>query len=536
MNHGLGSVESDVAGTSVVVAVSNPKEDLVKLLEAEPPDAASRAYLLLGPQIISLILTGYVVWIAAAAPPLFRSSLSTVIGRAVGCALLAWICNATMLAGIYFSLAEGISDHLRRIVRASTTAVWIAPATILVTEQSAPAILAALILVVSTTRGLYSDWRWLQAEPDQFPPAHDADGLFQHYAAPASAFSGQLAAGLALAFFAQTGVVAAMMHYPLLAAGCFAFSTVFATVFGMTARMLPPKRPGGLPRSILGVILTVLLAVALTLGGSLGGLTRGFGGTAAGNSRRPPGVVEMVRNLLRQWLYRGKTDTVSKLSGTTRDLASSMPGFEPAAARGTVGRDEFPGVILWPEVKAVATLVAPVPAGVGFSAHSTRPLGIPFSGEYWIFRAPSRRPPYGSFFQRGSPAWLGFVSTDRVPLQMEAHHKLDKPIDLRCCNKIQMAIWNGDRYPGTVLLEVILINTEEPRRPPQSQSLGTAAVKSSPGALPVRETLEFPLPRTRMLERFNEFKVVFHRDRKRLDKSARIEIDRFVLVPASLGL
>jgi hypothetical protein len=39
-----------------------------------------------------------------------------------------------------------------------------------------------------------------------------------------------------------------------------------------------------------------------------------------------------------------------------------------------------------------------------------------------------------------------------------------------------------------------------------------------------------------MLERFNEFKVVFHRDRKRLDKSARIEIDRFVLVPASLGL
>ena len=119
---------------------------------------------------------------------------------------------------------------------------------------------------------------------------------------------------------------------------------------------------------------------------------------------------------------------------------------------------------------------------------------------------------------------------------MEAHHKLDKAIDLSCCSKIQIAIWNTDRYPGTVALEVILINTEQPRLLSQSQSLGTAAVKSSPGALPVRETLEFTVPITRALERFNEFKVVFHRDRKRLDKSARIEIDRFVLVPASLGL
>lgn len=508
----------------------------MKLLEAEPPDAASRAYLLLGAQLMSLIVTGYVVWIAVAATAFFRGSLPTLIGRAVGFALLAWICNATLLAGIYFSSAEAISDHLRRIVRASTTAVWIAPAIILMTEQSELAILAALILVVSATRGLYSDWRSVQAESDQFLPVHDADGLFQHCAPPSSIFSGQLAAGVALAFFAQTGVVAAMMHYPLPAACCFAFSTVFVTVFGMTSRMLSPKRSGGLPRAILGVILTVLLAVALTLGGSLGGLMRGSGGTAARNSGRPPGLIEMVQNLLRQWLYRGKTGTVSRSSGTTAHLDSSIAGFEPAATPGKVGRNEFPGVILWPAVNAVTTLVAPVPAGVGFSAHAARPLGIPFSGEYWMFRAPNKRPPYGSFFQRGSPASIGIVSTDGAPLQMEAHHKLDKAIDLRCCSKIQIAIWNADIYPSTVALELILINTEQPRQLSPSQSLGTAAVRSTPGALLVRETLEFPVPSTSVLERFNEFKVVFHRDRKRLDKSARIEIDRFVLVPKSLGI
>ena len=267
--------------------------------------------------------------------------------------------------------------------------------------------------MVNTTRALYSDWRSVQAEADQFLLVHDADCLFQHCAPPASTFSGQLASGVTLAFFVQTGLVAAMIDYPLLASCCFAFSAVFVTVFGMTVGMPPPERPVALLRSSFGVILTVLLAVALTLGGSLGGLMRE---TAAWNSRRPPEVAEMVRGLLRQWLYRGKTDTASKSSGTTGRFDHSVQGYEPAAAYGQIGRNEFPGVILWPAVKAVTTLVAPVPAGVGFSALAAHPLGIPFSGEYWMFRSPNQRPPYGSFFQRGSPAWLAFSTTDRAPL------------------------------------------------------------------------------------------------------------------------
>jgi hypothetical protein len=208
-----------------------------------------------------------------------------------------------------------------------------------------------------------------------------------------------------------------------------------------------------------------------------------------------------------------------------------VPGYEHGAANRKVGDNDFPGVILWPEVRAVTTLVAPVPAGIGFSAHAARPLGIPFSGEYWLFRRPHKRPPYGSFFQRASPARLGFVTTDHASLEMEAHHKLDQPIDLRCCSKIQIAIWNADRHPGTLALELILIDTQQRERP--SQSFGTTAVQSSPGALPVRETLEFTIPITSALEQFNEFRVVFHRDRKRMDRSARIEIDRFLLVPAA---
>jgi len=117
---------------------------------------------------------------------------------------------------------------------------------------------------------------------------------------------------------------------------------------------------------------------------------------------------------------------------------------------------------------------------------------------------------------------------------MEARHKLDQPVDLRCCNRIQVAIWNADRYPGTVALELILIGAGQRKR--LALLLGRAAVKSSPGALPVYETLEFPVPANHAMEQFDEFRVVFHRHYSRADRSARIEINRFVLVPAGRNL
>ena len=48
---------------------------------------------------------------------------------------------------------------------------------------------------------------------------------------------------------------------------------------------------------------------------------------------------------------------------------------------------------------------------------------------------------------------------------------------------------------------------------------------------PVRETLDFPIPSASHLSEFDEIKVVFHRSAERLDKSARIAIERFLLMP-----
>jgi hypothetical protein len=49
--------------------------------------------------------------------------------------------------------------------------------------------------------------------------------------------------------------------------------------------------------------------------------------------------------------------------------------------------------------------------------------------------------------------------------------------------------------------------------------------------VPVGETLEFKVPAEASMEQFNELKIVFHRARQRVDKSAKVSIERFVLWP-----
>lgn len=154
-----------------------------------------------------------------------------------------------------------------------------------------------------------------------------------------------------------------------------------------------------------------------------------------------------------------------------------------------------------------------------------------------MFRRPYSRPPQNSFFQRGSPAALSFRTTDRQPMQMEAHHKLERPIELRCCSLVRVAIWNADHNPGQVALELSLVNTELAGSP--SQSLGVVPVRSAPDphkepVTAVPETLEFRIPADSKLPAFNEFQVVFQRDGKHVSRSAKIAIDHFVLVPRGL--
>lgn len=131
---------------------------------------------------------------------------------------------------------------------------------------------------------------------------------------------------------------------------------------------------------------------------------------------------------------------------------------------------------------------------------------------------------------------LSFRTTDHAPLSMEAYQKLDRAIDLKCCHAIQIAISNTDPYPGTVALELIVIDSHSAGQP--MLSLGTVSITSRPpssssagNAVPTQETLEFGIPPVAGLHQFDVIKVIYHRDRVRLERSARISIEGFLLSP-----
>ena len=179
-----------------------------------------------------------------------------------------------------------------------------------------------------------------------------------------------------------------------------------------------------------------------------------------------------------------------------------------------------------PPRKLNPTIFVPVAAEINFGLPLERTVGIPFSGQYWLFRSPARRPPQGAVIRRGTPAALSFHTPDRWPMEMEAHQKLDTPIGIKCCSAIQMMIENRETDANAAAgLELTLIDSALPNSP---LNLGAPAS----GVNAEREqTLTYRMPSVAWLTKFDELKVNFRRGFNRADKSAKIAIERFVLVP-----
>src|ERR1019366_9017972 len=295
-------------------------------------------------QLAGILLTGWLMW---------RSTLGLQWDRVP----FPWL----ILRVTVYALAACLAG-------AFTTAVWFAPCVILLTQLSPAAAVPALILVVNATHLLYIQWR-VQQPPVDIP--HDT-GLFATAQLPERRFLSDFGPGLAISFALQTGVCAVLLHHPVLAGFSLAAGAALATVFALTSRAFQPKPPKSMPRAFLGLALTVLLAVGLTIGGMIPHLVGGPGSDGSATAGQPPGM-----------------------PGNGRDDLPDATAGDIANASG------FPGVILWPEIKPIPTLIAPMPQtpGDGGPVVMPRPLAIPFSGEYWMFRWPSARPPKTSFFQ-----------------------------------------------------------------------------------------------------------------------------------------
>lgn len=468
-------------------------------------------------QAASLVATGWLIWRTAFFP--FGAQYFLPEGLAIA---LFYSCCALAVGGVItFLLLLSIrriarEEALDVTLRTSAAGMWFAPAVILLGAASPLAIAAALALVVSVTRVLYSQWRLsppLIAEPDASDPAPPLTGELPHGFLPRDFWPAFVAAAAL-----QAGFVFSHLSHRSLSGGAYALGAAVLTAYSISAGVWTGHREPALPRSIMAIAVTLLLTAIITLvgmqmypaGGSGEGDVAGGGSTSSQQSQKsqpppPPPAPPIPAK------YEPPPIDPKRMGPVV-----SVPGG-------------VPGVILWPETRAVPLLVEPLPKGGLARRENSQPFIIPFAGTYWMFRGGFTRPPANSLVQRGTPTTSSFKTVDSWPLEMEAHQRLDREIDLSCCAAIRIDVLNADKHPASITIELAVIDRAGP-----PVRLGRVPIRSSPDLyrdpiVPVTETLDFPIVSANV--RFDEFDVIFHRERDRIDRSARISIERFALVP-----
>ncbi len=468
---------------------------------------------MLAAQTAGLCATAFLVWSRTIVPRLPYQTIAGMTAQALIGAFAACALSAVLTVAIWFFLSRSLRGSAAQALRTARTAVWFAPAAILLASLSPAAIGVALILVVSVTRLLYSEWRDLAAAAP--PPVTD-------HASPGTMLLPRTSlADVAPALLAAAGLegsaVAFLGRYPLAAAASIALGVAMLTLALLITGIAESRREESLPRSVFGLLLTVILAATLTVGGLAG---RGSGRDAGGaGSDADQGFLDAVRGVLHE------RRTPLARTAAPRPVVTRLYPHGPV----------MPGIILQVDTPPQTTRL-PAPRRLVIAplriVASPQPTAIPFSGLYSIFRASYDEPPEGSPVERGTPLKQGFETTDFTPMRMEAYQNLTHPIDLSCCGAIDMMLSNADRFEGGLEIEPILRDTEHNPPPLSLGRRGLTLAHRPWGDLqPVSQTLRFPVPAGGPLRQFNQIAVLFHLAAYRADHSARISIDRFVLVP-----
>lgn len=482
---------------------------------SHPTDNRARSIFWL--QAVSLAATGWLIWRTAFFP--FGAQYFLPEGIAIA---LFYSCCALALSGVITFVLLLSMRHIARkealyvTLRTSAAGMWFAPAVILLGAASPLAIAAALALVVSVTRVLFSQWHLAPAEsltePGSEAEPRPITGELPHGFLPRD-FWPAFAAAAAL----QAGFVFSHLAHRSLSGAAYALGAAVLTAYSISAGVWTTHRDPALPRSILAIAVTLMLTAIITLigmqmypGGGGEGDVAGAGSSAsrATHKSQPP----------------------QPPPTPPARAQSEPPPIDPARMGPVVSvPGGVPGVILWPETRAVPLLVEPMPKGGLARRQTSQPFIIPFAGSYWMFRGGYTRPPANSLVQRGTPTTSSFKTVDAWPMEMEAHQRLDREIDLSCCAAIRIDVLNADKHPASISIELAVID-----RAGRPVSLGRAPIRSAPDLyqepiVAVAETLDFPILATNL--RFDEFDVTFHRERDRADRSARISIERFALVP-----
>lgn len=491
-------------------------------------ETSSRPIAYWAPPLAGLLAAGCLAFLRCPVPPPNPLSWARLFATAAVYVLSAFMAGPAAMFAIYPILPRRVDLGIGDVaLRTAAAAVWFAPLAIFLSQMSMWAIAAAGVLVASVTRLVRFHHDTMPG--GRMPEALDALPSTAIFRFPPTASRRLPFSALCASTAGQAGGVAGLAGYPLAAATLLGVSVAVVMWFGGATRGRGQPRSTCFTRSAPRMTLLVVLATAFTAAGLTPYLEvkRGFSWGSAQHSRNK--LIKTASSVLDALFH----PSAPRHSKDDLDHTNKPHDDSTAIVIGAV----HPGVILWPEIHARSIVVPPLPVmGPGlFTIRHATPLSIPFFGVYWLFKAPDDRPPDDSFRARGNPAAHTFFTTDHMPLSMEANQNLGTLIDLSCCSKIQIAISNADRYPGSVSLELILINTTLPSKP--TQSLGSVEVKSIPrwrpadDGMPLPETLTFAVPSTTSIRKFDEVKIKFHLEAVRAETAAKIAIERFLFVP-----
>lgn len=192
---------------------------------------------------------------------------------------------------------------------------------------------------------------------------------------------------------------------------------------------------------------------------------------------------------------------------------------DPVPAIGAKLQKGFPGVVLRPQPKREQRPPLIVP-GAHLHLSSTQSLGIPFAGEYQMFRTSAGTLPAGAIVETGSPLDSIYGTTNGGPMDTVAVQTFDPRIDLTHCGKVLVALTNAETMLLMVSMQLVAEGGVEDG--------GTELLEMNAAAR--EETLEFQVPHRGRRLLVHAIRIVFRRP---IDpgKNARIAVKRFTLVP-----
>ena len=489
-----------------------------------------------------------------------------VLARAAAYLLLVFAMAGTATLLGFLVRGEARTTQARHMaVRTAATALWLPPL-LMYADQKSWLVLVIWGILVIEVAGLIAFVRGtLHDKAEDLPQPPPEGGAF-------SILKQDFPSGTSIlgVLLIEGAIFGAVSHHDVLAAGLyFAGTSAIAYRTLQLFQNLPALNNRTSRHRILAVFMTAMFLVVFAWlphivgsGGSGGGGT--FAGTAAsvggpalgqtlnGSSERKEKHLKhgttaawaRLRNLL---ALGGSDPSPNSFEVARHILDARFPQPADGASPRLTSRQNtqiksavfvagpvFAGVQLYPEVEAPTRLVAPrLPGTRSFGESRTDPLSIPFNGVYWFWRGPSDRPPLNSVVLHGSPSARFFRSTDGDGMSMEARQNLGFMVDPKRYGAIEISVENADPFPNTVSILLKIRNTTVPHNP--TLSLGMADVSPPTSSIgsgtSTAQVLRFRIPSVVPTGSFDELTVSYYLKGARSDRSARIAIDRFRLVP-----